>query len=165
MPPMTTNSAAPDLNLILTARQQNPHLVNIREYVRNWYTASRQNKDLKDRRALASEELKKSDAVPIVAQFIEQRGNNAGQNENVRNNLLKPEVFNTLNERAADTCCKRRPITTAIMLPATSGAIRFASMLSTPRSSPLICKLLTTGWKRPSITASPKIAKQQPSTL
>lgn len=95
------NEFRADLNLILTARQQNPHLVNIREYVRNWYTASRQNKDLKDRAALASEELKKSDAVPIIAQFIEQRGNNAGQNENVRNNLLKPEVFNTLNERAA----------------------------------------------------------------
>lgn len=90
-----------DLNLILTSRQQNPHLVNIREWVRNWYTASRQNKDLKDRAAIAAEELKKNDSLPIVAQFTEQRGNNNNQNENVRNNLLKPEVFNTLNEKAA----------------------------------------------------------------
>ncbi|WP_254513493.1 tetratricopeptide repeat protein [Anatilimnocola floriformis] len=95
------NEFRSDLNLILTARQQNPHLVNIREWVRNWYTASRQNKDLKDRAAIASEELKKSDAVPIIAQFVEQRTGNPNLADDIREKILKPEVFNTLNERAA----------------------------------------------------------------
>jgi hypothetical protein len=39
--------------------------------------------------------------LPLVAQFTDQRGANGNQNEATRNNLLKPEVFNTLNERAA----------------------------------------------------------------
>lgn len=95
------NEFKSDLALILTARQQNPHLVNIREYVRNWYTASRQNKALKDRATMAADELKKSDAIPIVAQFVDQRTANANQVEAIRNNILKPEVFNTLNDRAA----------------------------------------------------------------
>jgi TolA-binding protein len=95
------NEFRSDLNLILAARQQNPHLVNLREYVRNWYTATRQNKDLKDRAALAAEELKKSDAVPVVARFMEQRTEKAAAAEEIRNNLLKPPVFNTLNDRAA----------------------------------------------------------------
>jgi TolA-binding protein len=95
------NEFRSDLALILQARAQNPHLGNIREWVRNWVQAVRQNKDLKDRAALASEELKKSDAQPLIAQWLDQRNAQHAQGEGIRNNLLKPEVFNTLNERAA----------------------------------------------------------------
>ncbi|WP_425616614.1 tetratricopeptide repeat protein [Anatilimnocola sp. NA78] len=95
------NEFKSDLALILQARQQNPHLVNIREWVRNWMVAIRQNKDLKDRAAIVAEELKKSDAIPLIAQWTEQRGGNANQAEAIRINLLKPEVFNTLNEKSA----------------------------------------------------------------
>ncbi|QDU31291.1 tol-pal system protein YbgF [Anatilimnocola aggregata] len=95
------NEFKSDLALIMQARQQYPQLGNIREWVRNWIQAVRQNKDLKERAAFATEEQKKTDAIPLVALWIEQRSANSNQVEALRNNLLKPEYFSKVNDRAA----------------------------------------------------------------
>lgn len=90
-----------DLALVLATRAQNPHLVNMREWLRGWNQSARNNKEWKDRVALAQDEIKKSDADPLIATFAEQRGLWNANGEAARARLLVPATFAKLNDAAA----------------------------------------------------------------
>lgn len=90
-----------DLALIFAARAQYPHLATFRDMVKSWATAARQNKDHAAHAALAMEEYKKAATDPLTTAFAEQRNNQYGPGEAIRNNLLDAATFDKLNDSAA----------------------------------------------------------------
>jgi TolA-binding protein len=90
-----------NLASILAARKTHPQLVSLRDAVKNWAQAARQNKDFAAKVALANEELKKSNADPIVTAFAEQRNSQHPPGEAIRAKLLDPATLNTLHDGAA----------------------------------------------------------------
>ncbi|MCE9528057.1 MAG: hypothetical protein K8R36_18610, partial [Planctomycetales bacterium] len=90
-----------DLALIFASRAQNPHLAAFRDMVKTWAAAARQNKDHAARAALAMEEFKKVAAEPLTTAFAEQRNNQYGPGEAIRNNLMDAATFDKLNDGAA----------------------------------------------------------------
>ena len=101
--PIDESEFRADLTLILTARQKNPHLAGFREMVKNWATAARQNKDHAARAAIALEALKTADADATLTAFREQRNSQHAPGEAIRDLLLQPALFSTLNDGAART--------------------------------------------------------------
>lgn len=95
------NEFRSDLALVLAARRQHAHLGVIRDAVKNWITGARQNKDYAARAGIAAEELKKSNADPLITAWTEQRGNQHGPGEAIRDQLLQPATFNAMNDDAA----------------------------------------------------------------
>jgi TolA-binding protein len=90
-----------DLAQILAARKQNPHLTIIGDAVKNWIATARQNKDLVNRANAADGPYKQSSADPVIAAFVAQGGSQNHAGEPIRNQLLEPATFNTLNDGAA----------------------------------------------------------------
>ena len=90
-----------DLALVLAARRQHPQLTMLRDGVKNWAQAARQNKDLAARANLANEEWKRASADPLTTAFAEQRNAQYPPGEAIRANLLQPATLNTLNETTA----------------------------------------------------------------
>lgn len=95
------NEFRADLSLVGGILRKNPQYGSLREVLKNWSNSARQNKDLKPRGELATEELKKSQSDPIVAAWIEQRGSQYGNGEPIRSKLLEPGTFAQLNDDAA----------------------------------------------------------------
>jgi TolA-binding protein len=97
------NEFKSDLALVLAARKQHPHLGMIGEAVKNWSQNARQNKDFVARANIAAEELKKSNADPLIAAWMATVSPQHAPGEAARNKLLEPAMFNQLNEAAART--------------------------------------------------------------
>jgi TolA-binding protein len=90
-----------DLALILAARRQHAHLEALRDSVKNWSAAARQNKDFAARANLAAEQLKQANADPVMAAWIDQRNNQHPPGEPIRDRLLQPATFNAMSDDAA----------------------------------------------------------------
>lgn len=95
------NEFRSDLNLVVASRRQYAHLGAVRDALKNWVAAARQNKDYAARANIAAEELKKSDADPLIVAWTEQRNNQHAPGEAIRDQLLQPATFNALSDEAA----------------------------------------------------------------
>lgn len=92
-----------ELTLILNARRQYAHMSVVRDAVKNWVAAARQNKDYVNRANLAAEELKKSNADPLITAWTDQRNNQHPPGEAIRDQLLQLASFNAMSDDAART--------------------------------------------------------------
>ena len=92
-----------DLTLILAARRQNAHLEALRDSVKNWSAAARQNKDYVARANIAAEQLKPTNADPVMTAWIDQRNNQHPPGAAIRDQLLQPATFNAMSDEAART--------------------------------------------------------------
>jgi len=95
------NEFKSDLALVLAARRQHAHLSALRDSVKNWINGARQNKDYAARAAIAADELKKANTDPYITAWTDQRGNQHGPGEAIRDQLLQPGTFNAMNDEAA----------------------------------------------------------------
>lgn len=92
-----------DLAIVLAARQQHAHVPALRDCIKTWVANARQNKDYVTRANLAAEDLKKSNADPMITAWTEQRNNQYPPGEAIREQLLQPPTFNGMSDDAART--------------------------------------------------------------
>lgn len=91
-----------DVALILASRREYIHWTNYRVYLGEWIKSARPNKDLKDRAAIAAEELKKANDDPITALFLTiDTGLHDRKDALVRRKLLDPANYPKLNDNLA----------------------------------------------------------------
>jgi TolA-binding protein len=90
-----------DLAMILASRKQNPQNTIMGDAVKGWITTAKQNKDLAARAAAAEPLLAQSNADPLIAAFVAQVNSQHHPGEPIRNQLLEPAAFNTLNDVTA----------------------------------------------------------------
>ena len=95
------NEFRSDLAMVLAARRQYTHLGALRDAVKNWVATARQNKDYAARANVAAEELKNSNADPLITAWTEQRNNQHPPGEAIRDQLLQPATFNAMSDDAA----------------------------------------------------------------
>lgn len=97
------NEFRAELALVLAARRQHAHLSAVRDSVENWMNAARQNKDFAARANIANEQLQQANADPVMSAWINQRSNQHGPGEAIRDQLLQPATFNAMSDDAART--------------------------------------------------------------
>lgn len=90
-----------DLALILAARKQHPQITTIGDAVKTWITNAKANKDLAPRANAAEPLYAVTNNDPIIAAFVNQQNSQNHAGEPIRNQLLEPAIFNTLNDAAA----------------------------------------------------------------
>lgn len=91
-----------DLAAILASRREYIHWTNYRVYVGEWIKSARTNKDLKERAAIAAEELKKANEDPIVALFLGlDVGIHDRKDAQIRRKLIDPANYPKLNDNLA----------------------------------------------------------------
>ncbi|MDX1947008.1 MAG: tetratricopeptide repeat protein [Pirellulaceae bacterium] len=95
------NEFKSDLTLALESRKKYPHLGTFYNMVRGWWQNARQNKEFAARAKLASEELTKSNADPLLVAFADLRAANAAQAEGIRNQMLLPASFDKFSDATA----------------------------------------------------------------
>lgn len=92
------NQFRADVARIIKVRREYIHWANLRQYLGNWAKASRKDKDLKARAEYVLSELEKADQDPVVAAVLQiRRGPYDAHDARLRDELLKPALFNTLN--------------------------------------------------------------------
>ena len=97
------NEFRAELAVILAARRQHAHIAALRDSVETWVAAARQNKDYAARANMAAESLKPANADPVMTAWIDQRNNQHGPGEAIRDQMLQPATFNALSDDAART--------------------------------------------------------------
>lgn len=91
-----------DIALVLQSRREYLHWPSYRAYLGEWIKQARQNKDLKDRAAIAAEELRKANEEPITALFLQiNTGHHDRSDALARRKLVAPENFPKLNDELA----------------------------------------------------------------
>jgi len=89
-----------DVARILKVRQEYAHWQNLRNYPSNWVKSARKSKDdiQKQRGAYLEAELAKADQHQVLKLVSQTDGRVNGSNDvRIRQQLLKPEIFKTLN--------------------------------------------------------------------
>ncbi len=97
------NEFRADLTMILAARRQHAHVEALRDSVKNWTVAARQNKDFVARANIAAEQLKVANADPVMTAWIDQKNNQHPPGAAIRDQLLQPATFNAMSDDAART--------------------------------------------------------------
>ncbi|MBI1314765.1 tetratricopeptide repeat protein [bacterium] len=87
-----------DVARILKTRREYAHWRNLAQYPPNWVKSVRRDKDLEPRIEFLRTAIEKADQDPVFRLFSEMDGRVNGENDvRLREQLLKPQVFNTLN--------------------------------------------------------------------
>ncbi len=88
-----------DVARLIDVRREYIHWTNLRQYLANWAKNSRKNKELKERAEYVQAELTKADQDPVVALVLQmRRGANDARDVPIRDQLLRPALFKTMNE-------------------------------------------------------------------
>lgn len=87
-----------DVDRVLKVRRKYPHWVNMRNYPASWVKSYKKNKTLGERAGYLATKLAQADNDPVIKLFAAiRRGPTEAREANIREQLAKPEYFNTFN--------------------------------------------------------------------
>jgi TolA-binding protein len=87
-----------DVDRVLKVRRNYPHWVNIRNYPASWVKSYKKHKTLSERAGYLATKLAQADNDPVMQLFASiRRGPTDAREANIREQLAKPQHFNTFN--------------------------------------------------------------------
>ena len=88
-----------DVDLIIKARREHIHWRSFRDYAAGWAKNARRNKDLRARSEYVQAQLEAANRDPVTSLVLQiKRGPYDGRDARIRDELLKPNHYNKLNE-------------------------------------------------------------------